>query len=186
MLDFDSEDIDGMDDDAVDDQEPAPTGHWKTTPTHDVYMVDTPKGSDDEEQRGAAKDNPADKQPKRRCKRRPKPRIDKNSIPNDPAMEQGKPVDDEHTTKQPSEQDESDNQSMPDENNSPDDLTPDTPPEHRNLHKRLVATARSLKKEKWKLKTAEDILRMKWSKVLKTAQWPSNKELPEAQVAARI
>ena len=28
MLDFDSEDIDDMDDDAGDDQEPAPTGHW--------------------------------------------------------------------------------------------------------------------------------------------------------------
>ena len=27
MLDYDSEDIDGMDDDAGDDQEPAPTGH---------------------------------------------------------------------------------------------------------------------------------------------------------------
>ena len=31
MLDFDSEDINGMDDDAVDNQEPAPTGHWKAT-----------------------------------------------------------------------------------------------------------------------------------------------------------
>ena len=57
MLDFDSEDIDGMDDDAGDDQEPAPTGHWKATSTHDVYMVDTPKGSDNEEQRDVAKDN---------------------------------------------------------------------------------------------------------------------------------
>ena len=27
MLDYDSEDIDGMDEDAGDDQEPAPTGH---------------------------------------------------------------------------------------------------------------------------------------------------------------
>ena len=48
MLNYDSEDIDGMDDDAGDEQEPAPTGHWKATPTHDVYMVDTPKGSDNE------------------------------------------------------------------------------------------------------------------------------------------
>ena len=103
MLDYDSEDIDGMDDDAGDDQEPALTKHWKATPTHDVYMVDTRKGSDNEEQRGAAKDNPADKQPKRRRRHRPKSRLDINSIPNDPAIEQGKPVDDEHTTKQPSE-----------------------------------------------------------------------------------
>ena len=28
MLDFDSEDIDGMDDDAGDEEEPLPTGHW--------------------------------------------------------------------------------------------------------------------------------------------------------------
>ena len=31
VLDFDSEDIDGMDDDAGDEQEPLPTRHW--TPT---------------------------------------------------------------------------------------------------------------------------------------------------------
>ena len=102
MLDFDSEDIDGMDDDAGDDQEPAPTGHWKSTSTHDIYMVDTPKGSDNEEQRDAAKDNSPEKQPKRRRKRRPKSRLDNNSTHTDPAIEQGEPVDDEHATKQPS------------------------------------------------------------------------------------
>ena len=103
MLDYDSEDIDGMDDDAGDDQEPAPTGHWKATSTHDVYMVDTPKGSDNEEQRDAAKDNSPEKQPKRRRKRRPKSRLDNNNTHNDPTIEQGKPVGDEHATKKPSE-----------------------------------------------------------------------------------
>ena len=49
MLDYDSEDIDGMDDDAGDDQEPAPTGHWKTTSSYDIYMVDTPKDGDGED-----------------------------------------------------------------------------------------------------------------------------------------
>ena len=49
MLDYDSEDIDGMDDDTGDEQEPAPTGHWKTTSSYDIYMVDTPKGSDNED-----------------------------------------------------------------------------------------------------------------------------------------
>ena len=39
MLDFDSEDIDGMDDDAGDNQEPTPIGHWTATSSHDVYMV---------------------------------------------------------------------------------------------------------------------------------------------------
>ena len=51
MLDYDSEDIDGMDDDAGDDQEPAPTGHWKTTSSYDIYMVDIPKDGNGEETR---------------------------------------------------------------------------------------------------------------------------------------
>ena len=70
-------------------------------------------------------------------------------------------MDDEHATKQPSEQDELDNQSIPGENSSPDDLTPDTSLEQENLHKRLVTIARSLKKQKRQLKTAEDVLRMR-------------------------
>ena len=98
-------------------------------------------------------------------------------------------MDDEHADKQPSEHDELDNQSRPGENDSPDDLMPDTPPESKNLRKRLVSTARSLKKEKRRLKTAEDTLRMRWSKVLKTADkygnghqsksYPKHKLLPE-------
>ena len=121
---------------------------WTATSTYDVYMVDTPKGSDNEERRDAAKDNSLGKQSKRRRKRRSKPHLDKDSAHTDPAIEQGEPVDDEHATKKPSEQDELDEQPIPGENNSADDLTPDTSLEHKNLHKRLVATARSLKKQK--------------------------------------
>ena len=82
-----------------------------------------------------------------------------------------------------------DKQSVPGEDNSPDDLTPDTSLEQKNLHKRLVTTTRSLKKQKRKLKTTEDILRIRWSKVLKTADkygdsrqpksYPKRKLLPE-------
>ncbi len=45
MLDYDSEDIDGMDDDADEeqDQNPPYTGRWTATSSYDVYMVDTPK-----------------------------------------------------------------------------------------------------------------------------------------------
>ena len=43
MLDFSSEEIDGMDDDAGDEQQPAPTGRRTATSSHDIYMVDTPK-----------------------------------------------------------------------------------------------------------------------------------------------
>jgi len=66
--------------------------------------------------------------------------------------------------------------------------------EQKNLHKRLVATAHSLKKQKWKLKTAEDALRIRWSKVRNIADkyggsrrsksYPNRKILPEFDEAA--
>ena len=77
MLDFDSEDIDGMDDDAGGEQEPLPRGHWTPTSSYDVYMVDTE--NDDEERKDAAKDCPLQKQSKQRHKRRPKSRLDRNN-----------------------------------------------------------------------------------------------------------
>ena len=82
MLDFDSEDIDGMDADEGDDQEPAPIGHWKATSSYDIYMVDTPKRSNDEDQKGATRDRSLEKQPKRRRKRHARPHLDK-----DPSIE---------------------------------------------------------------------------------------------------
>src|SRR4051812_38243746 len=63
MLDFDSEDIDGMDDDAGDDQEPAPVGRWKATSAYDIYIVDAPKDGDGD---GTAEDDPSKKQTRRR------------------------------------------------------------------------------------------------------------------------
>ena len=49
MLNFDFEDIDGMEDDVGDEHEPAPIGHWKATSSYDIYMVDTPnEGNGDE------------------------------------------------------------------------------------------------------------------------------------------
>ena len=63
MLDFDSEDIDGMDDDAGDEEEPLPTGHWTATSSYDIYMVDTPKEGNGDE---TTEDDPSKKQPKRR------------------------------------------------------------------------------------------------------------------------
>ena len=149
MLDYDSEDIDGMDADEGDDQEPAPIGHWKATSSYDVYMVDTPKRNDNEDQKGATRDRSLEKQSKRRRKRHAKPRLDK-----DPAIEQGESTEDEHAIEQPSKQ------PIPGKDNSPDDLTPDKSLEHQNLHQRLVATARSLKKQKQRLKIAEDALRI--------------------------
>ena len=99
MLDYDSEDIDGMDDDAGDDQEPAPNGRRKATPSHNVCMVDTPKGSDNEEKWDVAKDNSPNRQTRRLRKRRPKTGIDKNGTHMDPALEQGEAVDDAHVNR---------------------------------------------------------------------------------------
>ena len=62
-LDFDSEDIDSMDDDVGDEHEPAPIGHWKPTSSYNIYMVDTPKEGNGD---GIAEDDPSKKQPKRR------------------------------------------------------------------------------------------------------------------------
>ena len=77
MLDFDSGDIDGMDDDAGEEQEPSPTGRWAATSSYVIYMVDTPKESDGNK---ATEDNPLEKQSKnRRQRRRSKPR--KTAIP---------------------------------------------------------------------------------------------------------
>ena len=63
MLNFDSEDIDGMDDDAGDEQEPPPTGRWTATSSYDIYMVDTPKEGNGDE---TTEDDPSKKQPKHR------------------------------------------------------------------------------------------------------------------------
>ena len=52
-LDYDSKDIDGMDDDVGEEeaQNPPFTGRWTTTSSYDVYMVDGPKenSGDDKE-----------------------------------------------------------------------------------------------------------------------------------------
>ena len=88
-----------MDADEGDDQETAPIGQWKATPSYDVYMVDTPKRNNDEDQKGATRDRSLKKQSKRQRKRRAKPHLDK-----DPAIEQGESMEDEHAIEQSSKQ----------------------------------------------------------------------------------
>ena len=147
-------------------------------------MVDTTNRNDNEDQKGATRDRSLEKQSKRRRKRKAKPHLDKDS-----AIEQGESTEDEHAIEQPSKQGGQTEQSVPRKYNSLDDLTPDKSLEHQNLHQRLVATACSLKKQKRKLKTAEDAIRIRWSKVLNTAHkygnsrhtksFPKRKLLPE-------
>ena len=49
VLNFDPEDIDGMDVDAGDVQEPPLIGRWTATSSYDIYMVDTPKETNGDE-----------------------------------------------------------------------------------------------------------------------------------------
>ena len=68
MLDYASEDIDGMDDDVEPEpgQNPPITGHWTTTSTYDVYMVDTPEKKDDDVTQDPDEYKPVDEPPKHR------------------------------------------------------------------------------------------------------------------------
>ena len=208
MLDFGSKDIDGMDNDAGNEQEPSPVGRWTATSSHDIYMVDTPKENDDEEREEAAKDNSLEKQPKRRRRRRSKSRLGKNSdnsarksnTPVDPkgdndhmnpAMEQGEPADGEHSTEPLSGHDDPEgktHQPVSGDMNSLDSdahIIPGTHLEQENLRRRLTATVRSLKKQKQRLKVAQDTLKSKWNKVKKYGRsyhpnsYPKRKLLPE-------
>ena len=145
-------------------------------------MVDTPK-DDGEERKDATKDCPLEKQSKRRRKRRSKSRLGRNNDHIDPALEQGEPSPDHGNMENQTEQPDSV------KDNSPDDITPDRHPEQQNARQRLVASARSLKKQKQRLKVAQDTLRIRWSKVLNTAakysgnhptkSYPKRKLLPE-------
>ena len=112
----------------------------------------------------------------------------------DPAMEQDEPGDGVHSPEPTSNDVDPEgkiHQPVSGEENSLDDdalIIPEKHLEQENLHKSLIATARSLKKQKQRLKAAEDMLNHRWNKVLDTDQkWRSpHKELPKAQAAARI
>ena len=155
-------------------------------------MVDTTKENDDEERKDAAEDRSLEKQSKRRHKHHSKSRLGRNNDHIDPAIEQGETADDKHSIEPPSDHGNTENQTEePDsgEDNSLDDITPDRHPEQQNTHQRLVATARSLKKQKQRLRAAQDTLRIRWCKVLNTAakydgnhptrSYPKRKLLPE-------
>ena len=163
MLDFDSEDIDGMDADEGDDQEPVPIGNWKATSSYDIYIVDTPKAGDGEEK---TKDDPSKKQPKRRRqRRRSKSRQSKNgesgtgdnNTPDsaeDNPLQQDSVQEDEGASphERAADREVEDDNYMPpseDEESLDDDefVMPEDPVEQERFQRKLMATARSLKKK---------------------------------------
>ena len=168
MLDFDSEDINGMDADEGDDEEPAPIRPWKATSSYDIYMVDTPKEVDGD---GTTEDDPSKKQPKpRHQRRRSKSRqnkyddsstgdnntpesVEENPLQQDLAQEDGETSPHERAADREVE----DNNCMPpseDEESLNDDefVVPEDPVEQERFQRRLMAMARSLKKKQQQLR----------------------------------
>src|SRR4051812_34650658 len=58
MLEFGSEQFDGMDDEYGDEPEPSPVGRWTSTIPNDVFMVDTPENINNEEKGAKRRVNP--------------------------------------------------------------------------------------------------------------------------------
>ena len=110
-------------------------------------------------------------------------------------MEQDEIADGEHSTEPLSDHGDAEgkaHQPVSGEENSPDDdahIIPERNLEQENLHRRLIATARSLKKQKQRLKAAQKTLNSRWNKVLDTEEkyggsratksYPKRKLLPE-------
>ena len=68
MLDYGSDNIDGMDDDAGEEeaQNTPFIGCWTATSSYDVYMVDTPKETNDDDKEDPVEDKPPEIQSKHR------------------------------------------------------------------------------------------------------------------------
>ena len=82
VLDYGSEDIDGMDDDADKEQGQVPpfTGRWTATSLYDVYMADTPKKASDDDKEEPDTNKPSETQSRhRRPKHHYKSRRSKDS-----------------------------------------------------------------------------------------------------------
>ena len=92
----------------------------------------------------------------------------------DPAMEQDEPGDGEHSLEPTSNDADPEgkiHQPVSGEENSSDDdalIIPEKHLEQENLHRRLISTASSLKKQKQRIKAAQDTLNHRWNKALDT------------------
>src|SRR4051812_36751650 len=207
MLDFGSEDFDGMDDEGGDEQESAPVGRWTATSSYDIYMVDAPKDGDGD---GKAEDGTSRKPPKRRRQwNRSKSRQNKkgdsgtgdNSTPDtaeehqqDSAREDGEASNHEIAA----EQEVEDDNYMPpseDEASLDDDefIVPSDPAEQECFKRRLLATASSLKKKQQQLRADQDLLADRWTEVLAAEEYelerpsksyPKRRPLPRSEEEA--
>jgi hypothetical protein len=176
MLDYASEDIDGMDDGAGAEpgQNPPITGRWTATSTYDVYMVDTPK-EDDNGNQDPIEDKPVEVPPKRRRqRRRSRSRREKESNtgtgdidtpenaedydqPIEPSVEQDNWEEGQVNPDEPvGNEDSEDSNYLPisveDASLGNEDfIMPEEPLEQERFKRQLIATARSLKKKQQQL-----------------------------------
>ena len=202
-----------MDDDAEEEQgvNPPFTGRWTTTSSHDVYMVDTPKENNGDN-KDPVEDKPPEIQPKRRRQQRcSKSRREKDS---DTGTREKNTLDDaedkEYPVEPTSEQDErEDGRVSPDEQavnkdsedsnylplsedevslDNEDFIVPEEPLEQERFKRRLIATARSLKKKQQQLQADQDLLNDRWTNVLAAKEYglerptkcyPKRKLLPQ-------
>ena len=173
MLDYGSEDIDGVDDDAREEQAQSPpfTGRWTATSSYALYMVDTPKEGNGDNEKNPVEDKPPETQPKRQRQRRhSKSRRGKesntgtrdNNTPDD-AEDQEDPVEptseqDEREDGRVSPDEQAVNKDSEDSNYLPlsedevslsneDFIVPEEPLEQERFKCRLIATTRSLTKK---------------------------------------
>ena len=172
-LDYDSEDIDGMDGDVgkEEDQNPLFTGRWTATSSYDVYMVDAPKENSGDDKEDPVEDKPSEIQSKhRRQQRCSKSRRSKDSNTGtgeddtpEGAEDNEDPIDTTNKqdewedaqvspVKQATHKDSEDDSYLPlseDEVSlgTEDFIVPEEPLEQERFKRQLIATARSLKKK---------------------------------------
>ena len=169
MLDYASEDIDGMDDDAGEEQAQNPpfTGGWTATSSYDVYMVGTPKEGDGDDVKDPVEDEPPEIPPKCCCQRRcsklcrgkdSNTATGDNNTPDNAGDQEG-PIEptseqDDREDRQVDPDEQAGNKDSEDSNYLPlseddvslgdeDFIMPEEPLEQEHFKHRLIATART-------------------------------------------
>ena len=170
-----------MDDDEGQGQSSLPARHGMATSWYDVCMIDTP----DDEKDPVENKPPGTQSEHRHPRRRSKPH---RSRENTASTRKDNTPDNEDPVEVESEQEEQENgQDSPDEQatygdsedsnylppsgeeeilGSEDFIMPKEPLEQERFKRRLIATARSLRKKQLQLQASQDLLNDRWTEVL--------------------
>ena len=162
---------------------------------YDVYMVDTPEKTNNDDKEDPVEDKPPETKPSRRRQRRCSKShrtkdnntgTGKNNTPDD-AENNEDPVkvtseQEERENGQVSPDEQAINKDSEDSNYLPlpedeerlgneDFIMPEEPLEQERFKRRLIATARSLKKKQLQLQADQDLLNDRWTKVLAAEEY---------------